>query len=77
MFQIFFSDAEILHYKRCFEDMLGVAQSKTGVHPKMGKILRDIFGRVEDVGGDIGREKRRRTGSRTWKDSTQNTLFMD
>ncbi len=57
--------------------MLEVASAAGGVHPKMANILGDVFDRVEDVGGDVGHKKRRRTRSRTWKDSTQNTLFMD
>ena len=49
----------------------------TGVHPKMGSVLEGVFGRIERVGGDVGKNKRRRTSPHTWKDSTQNTMFLD
>ncbi|KAF8991914.1 hypothetical protein BDZ89DRAFT_973614, partial [Hymenopellis radicata] len=75
--QVFFSAAQIEHLKRCFDDMIGITSSSSGVHPSMAKVLLGVFNRVEDIGGDIGREKRRRPGSRTWKDSTENTLFLD
>ena len=57
--------------------MLATAASKTGIHPKMGSVLDDVFRKVEKVGGDIGEHKRRRKNPETWKDSTKNTLYLD
>ncbi|SJL10785.1 uncharacterized protein ARMOST_14179 [Armillaria ostoyae] len=75
--RIFFGEAEIQHLERCYDDMMGVATSKRGVHPKMTRALRKVFDVITEVGSDIGKEKRRRTMPRTWKDSTPNTLYLD
>jgi hypothetical protein len=43
----------------------------------MGSIFGNVFREVEEVGGDIGKDKRRRKNPHTWKDSTKNTLYLD
>ncbi|KAJ7474946.1 hypothetical protein FB451DRAFT_1465249 [Mycena latifolia] len=63
-----FSDARKIHLKRCWEDMMGVLDNPRGVHPKMAAILEGAFGKIERIGGDIGKDKRRRTNPRTWDD---------
>jgi hypothetical protein len=57
--------------------MLAAAGASAGVHPKMSSILNNVFEKVEKVGGDIGKHKRRRKNPETWKDSNENTLFLD
>ncbi|KDR65420.1 hypothetical protein GALMADRAFT_260202 [Galerina marginata CBS 339.88] len=58
--------------------MLETAGSSGGMHPKMGSILDEVFQKVEKVGGDIGKHKRRRKNPKTWKDSNKkNTLYLD
>ncbi|KDR66652.1 hypothetical protein GALMADRAFT_1141764 [Galerina marginata CBS 339.88] len=57
--------------------MLIESSRSTGVHPKMGSILDNIFKQVERVGGDIGKHKRRRHNPQTWKDSNKNTLYLN
>ena len=67
--------------KNEFKDILEVAASPTGIHPKMRSIM--IFDNVskkvtvEEIGGDIGKDKRRRRNPQTWRDSTKNTLYLD
>ncbi|KAJ7237261.1 hypothetical protein C8J57DRAFT_1087702, partial [Mycena rebaudengoi] len=74
---IFYSEAEKINLKRCFESLMEVIEALGGVHPKMAKVLDGIFGPVQKVGGDIGAHKRRRTSQHTWQDSNRNTLFLD
>ncbi|KAJ7574254.1 hypothetical protein C8J56DRAFT_803234, partial [Mycena floridula] len=74
---VFYSQARIQSLKRCFDEMLETAGVPGGVHPKMAKILDRVFTQVEQVGGDIRRDKHRRTMPRTWKDSTPNTQYLD
>jgi hypothetical protein len=57
--------------------MIEEAGTSAGVHPKLAGKMDEIFKLVEHVGGDIGREKRRRTNPRTWADSTDVTLYMN
>ncbi|KAJ7575318.1 hypothetical protein C8J56DRAFT_801751, partial [Mycena floridula] len=71
------SEAQILNFKRCFDDMMETVAAPSGVHPKMAKVLEKVFRPLEKVGGDIGRHKRRRTMPRTQEDSNENTLFLD
>jgi hypothetical protein len=74
---VFYSEARRQHLKRCFEDLLDVTSIETGVHPKMAYILEGVFQDIERVGGDVGRDKRRRKNQHTWKDSNRNTLYLD
>jgi hypothetical protein len=39
--------------------------------------MEDVFVKVEKVGGDIGKHKKKRKNPRTWKDSTPNTVYLD
>jgi hypothetical protein len=66
-----------INLKRYFADIISVAEAPAGVHPKMANVLENIFGPLREVGGDIGKQKRRRTSQRTWKDSNSNTMFLD
>jgi len=75
--QVHFSPSKILHLKRCFDDILDAAASPTGIHPKMGSVFDNVFRKVEEVGGDIGKDKRRRRNPQTGRDSTRNTLYLD
>ncbi|KDR83833.1 hypothetical protein GALMADRAFT_110768 [Galerina marginata CBS 339.88] len=75
--RVYFTKARCEHLKRCFEDMLIESSHGTGVHPKMGSILDNVFKQVERVGGDIGKHKRRRHNPKTWKDSNKNTLYLN
>ena len=75
--QIHFSPGKILHLKRCFDDIIDAAGSPTGIHPKMGSVFENVFRKVEEVGEDIGKDKRRRKNPQTWRDSTRNTLYLD
>jgi hypothetical protein len=56
---------------------MSVIKKPGGVHPKMAKGLQKVFDKVEKVGGDIRAHKRRRTSLRTWKDSNENTMYLD
>ncbi|KAJ7800077.1 hypothetical protein B0H14DRAFT_2387567, partial [Mycena olivaceomarginata] len=63
--------------KRCFDSVMSVIKKPGGVHPKMAKGLQKVFDKVEKVGGDIRAHKRRRTSLCTWKDSNENTMYLD
>ena len=76
-FKTFYSQARITHLKRCFDDLIEEAGMSQGIHPSLAVKFEEIFQLVEHVGGDIGREKRRRTSARTWADSTAVTLYMN
>lgn len=75
--RIFYSEEERNTLKRCFSDMMAVAERQGGVHPKMAGVLDKVFKGVKKVGGDIGKNKRRRICQRTWKDSNSNTMYLD
>jgi hypothetical protein len=75
--KIFYSKTQLSHYKRRFEELLEVAGASGGVHQKMAQRLNTVFDRVDSIGSDIGKYKRRRVSQRTWKDSNQNTLYLD
>jgi hypothetical protein len=74
---VFYSEAERINLKRCFANILSIAEAPAGVHPKMADVLENVFKPLREVGGDIGRQKHRRTSQRTWKDSNGNTMFLD
>ncbi|KAJ7440656.1 hypothetical protein B0H11DRAFT_1750607, partial [Mycena galericulata] len=69
--------ARITHLKRCFEELLEVAENPIGVQPKMAARLDHLFRPIENAANEIRDHKRRRKNPRTWKDSTQNTMFLD
>jgi hypothetical protein len=75
--KVYFAESRREHLKRCFEDMLIASSSSAGLHPKMGDILDHVFRQVEKVGSDLGKHKRRRKSPQTWKDSNENTLYLD
>ena len=75
--QIHYSPGKSLHLKRCFDDILDSTVSPTGIHPKMGSVFDNVFRNVEEVGGDIGKDKRRRKNPQTWSDSTRNNFYLD
>ncbi|KAJ7160655.1 hypothetical protein C8R43DRAFT_947865 [Mycena crocata] len=72
-----FPESRKLHLKRCFEDMMGVLDNTHGVHPETASILETAFGKIERIGGDIGKDKRRRTHARTWEDNNSTTMYLD
>jgi hypothetical protein len=43
----------------------------------MAAVLEGTFGKVERIGGDIGKDKRRRKNPRAWEDNNSNTMFLD
>jgi hypothetical protein len=57
--------------------MMAVVERPGGVNAKMAKVLEKAFVKIESIGGDIGKHKRRRTSQRTWKDSNQNTMYLE
>jgi hypothetical protein len=75
--QVYFSEAQRMHFQECFNELLSVAAAPGGVHPKLGKPLSLIFKHVAKMGNDIAKHKRRRVSLRTWKDSSSNTLYLD
>ncbi|KAE9401186.1 hypothetical protein BT96DRAFT_795540, partial [Gymnopus androsaceus JB14] len=60
----FFSPGTLAKTRKAFDDMLSVAGEPQGVHPKLARILKRTFNDVEQVGGDLGKDKRRRTNPR-------------
>lgn len=56
---------------------MGVLDNPRGVHPKLAAILEGGFTKIERIGGDIGRDKRRRKNARTWDDNNANTMYLD
>lgn len=56
---------------------MDLLDSPQGVHPKLATVLESAFVKVEKIGGDIGKDKRRRTNPRTWEDNNENTLYLD
>ncbi|KAJ7120878.1 hypothetical protein C8R44DRAFT_877205 [Mycena epipterygia] len=40
-------------------------------------VLEGAFAKIENIGGDIGRDKRRRKNPRTWDDNNANTMYLD
>ncbi|KAF5346609.1 hypothetical protein D9757_014284 [Collybiopsis confluens] len=77
IYQMFFSSEYVKHTEENIQNMLGIIKQSQGVHPKLGKILKRAFDKLNKTGKDITKEKRRRTTPRTWKDSNSVTLFMD
>ncbi|KAG6905685.1 hypothetical protein DXG01_001259 [Tephrocybe rancida] len=75
--RVFYSEARRLHLEDCFGDLMDVIKGNRGVHPKLAKVLDDVFGQVEKVGGDISRHKRRKGSQQMWKDMNRNTLYID
>ncbi|KAJ6628637.1 hypothetical protein B0H10DRAFT_1671379, partial [Mycena sp. CBHHK59/15] len=75
--QVMFSEGRITRLKRCWEDMMGVLDNPRGVHPKMATVLEGAFTKIEQIGGDIGRDKRTRKNPRTWDDNNSNTMYLD
>ncbi|KAJ7466400.1 hypothetical protein FB451DRAFT_945412, partial [Mycena latifolia] len=75
--QVHFSEARRVNLKRCFDDIMNLMEDPRGVHPKMAKVLEKACGKMEQVGGDIGRDKRRRTNARTWADNNEKTMYLD
>ena len=64
--------------KRCLDELLGCYDNaRGGAHPKAAREFEKVFGALEKVGGEVGENKRRRTGARTWKDHTNNTMYID
>ena len=41
--QVYLSDAKIKNLKRCFSDVMEVAEHGGGLHPKMAEVLGRIF----------------------------------
>ncbi|KAF7372301.1 SWIM-type domain-containing protein [Mycena venus] len=72
-----FSEGRVIHLKRCWENMMGVINNPRGVHPKMAAVLEGAFAKIENIGGDIGRDKRRRKNPRTWDGNNANTMYLD
>ncbi|KAF5341558.1 hypothetical protein D9757_014563 [Collybiopsis confluens] len=70
-----FSPESLEKTRRAFEDMINIASEAQGVHPQLGKLLKRTFDQVEKVGGELTKEKQRRTMARTIKDNI--TLDMD
>ncbi|KAJ7462498.1 hypothetical protein FB451DRAFT_1495668 [Mycena latifolia] len=68
-----FSEARKIHLKRCWEDMMGVLDNPHRVQPKMAAVLEGAFGKIERIGGDTGKDKRR-TNPRTWDDNNSNII---
>ncbi|KAJ7731689.1 hypothetical protein DFH07DRAFT_968683 [Mycena maculata] len=75
--RVHFSEAQKIHLKRCFDTSMEVMDDPRGVHPKMARVLEKTWASVEKVGGDIHRDKRRRTNPHTWADNNENTMFLD
>ncbi|KIY68663.1 hypothetical protein CYLTODRAFT_252877 [Cylindrobasidium torrendii FP15055 ss-10] len=75
--RVFFSSEELAKSREAFNDIMDVAQRQNGVHGKLARIMKRTLADVDKLGGDLGRDKRRRTGARTWKDSNANTLYND
>ncbi|KAF8148319.1 hypothetical protein K438DRAFT_1989233 [Mycena galopus ATCC 62051] len=75
--RIMFSEARILHLKRCFNNIFDVMGNERGAHRKMAKVLEGVVGKIEKVDGDIGENKRRRTNPRTWIDHNRNRMYFD
>ena len=63
--KVSFSPARRRYLKECFEEIIDVAASQSGVHHKMAAILEDVLVKVEKVGGDIGKHKKKRKNPRT------------
>lgn len=63
--------------RKALEDMLDAAEQPQGVHPKLGRQLKRTFEDVNKIGGALGKDKRRRTNPRTWKDSNKVTLYCN
>ena len=49
------SAARRQHIMECFDEILDVAASQTGVHHKMAAIIEEIFVEVEKLSKDIGK----------------------
>ncbi|KAJ7200341.1 hypothetical protein GGX14DRAFT_372251, partial [Mycena pura] len=71
------SAARITHLKECLDEVIAQMENPRGVHPKLAKILDGLANKVEDVGGELAQDRKRRTNARTWKDNTANTMYLD
>jgi hypothetical protein len=58
-------------------EVIAQMENPRGVHSKLAKILDTLANKVENVGGDIARDRGRRTNARTWKDTNANTMYLD
>ncbi|KAJ7440481.1 hypothetical protein B0H11DRAFT_1750770, partial [Mycena galericulata] len=67
----------LTYLKRCFAELIEIAENPTGVQPKMANRLDHLFSPIETAANEIQEHKRRRKNPRTWKDSTPNTMFLD
>jgi len=55
------------YLKRNIDDMLDAIYGPTGAHPKTIASVNAVFDHLNKVGGEIGRDKRRRKSTPTWK----------
>ncbi|KAF8222241.1 hypothetical protein L208DRAFT_1323711 [Tricholoma matsutake] len=56
---------------------MAVIAQPGGLHPKMADIVESVLAKIEKVGGDIGQHKPRWLCQCTWKDSNNNTMYLD
>jgi hypothetical protein len=54
-----------------------IAENANGVQPKMAAKLEQLFTPIEKAADNIRAHKHHQTNPCTWKDSTQNTMFLD
>ena len=52
------------------------ASTAVGVHPRVATALDQAFDLIDKVGGELHRNKRRRTQPRTWADSTSSIAMF-
>jgi hypothetical protein len=58
--KVSFSAARRQHLREYFDKILDAAASQSGVNHKMAAVMEDVFVKVENVGGDIGKHKKKR-----------------
>ncbi|KAJ3964228.1 hypothetical protein EV361DRAFT_812418, partial [Lentinula raphanica] len=75
--QVYFSAEYADDTEKAIHAMLDTIRQPQGVHPQLAHILKRTLDDVKRVGGDMIKEKKRRTMPRTWKDSNSTTLYMD
>ncbi|KAL0565461.1 hypothetical protein V5O48_016562 [Marasmius crinis-equi] len=54
----YFSAATLQIQDECWKELMSVAGSSNGVHPRMAKVLKQAFSMMKTVGQDIQKEKR-------------------
>lgn len=75
--QEFFSAAQMIHARNCLEDMEKIALQPQGVHQKLSRMLKRTLADMDAISQAYNQDNKRRSPSRTYKDGTAITMYLD